>query len=99
MLQTVHEQCLEWARRHGASFAQENIVLVHFTKARAQHKNSCPLVLPTCTIYPSLSACVLGVILDKKLSWQPDLQHINLKLATITNFLTRLMASTWGTSL
>ncbi len=34
MLQTVHERCLEWARRHGASFAPEKYILVHFTKAR-----------------------------------------------------------------
>jgi hypothetical protein len=30
-LQTVHEQCVEWARRHGASFAPEKYILVHFT--------------------------------------------------------------------
>jgi hypothetical protein len=47
----------------------------------------------------SPSARVLGVILDKKLSWQPHLQHIKSKLATQTNVFTQLMASTWGASL
>jgi hypothetical protein len=45
------------------------------------------------------SARVLGVILDKKLSWQPHLQNIKSKLATQTNVLSRLSASTWGASL
>ncbi len=31
-LQGVHKQCTEWARRHGASFATEKYILVHFTK-------------------------------------------------------------------
>jgi hypothetical protein len=39
------------------------------------------------------------MILDKKLSWQPHLQHIMSKLATQTNVLTRLTASTWGATL
>jgi hypothetical protein len=36
---------------------------------------------------------------DKKLNWQPHLQHIKSKLATQTNVLTRLTATSWGTSL
>jgi hypothetical protein len=99
MLQTVHERCLEWARRHGASFAPEKYILVHFTKARTKHNHSCPLILPTSTIHPSPSARVLGVILDKKLSWQPHLLRLKSKLATQTNVLSRLTASTWGASL
>jgi hypothetical protein len=95
-LQTVHEKCLEWARSHGASFAPDKYILVHFTKARTKHNSACSLTLPTSTIHPSPSACVLGVILNKKLSWQP---HINSKLATQTNVLSRLTASTWGASL
>jgi hypothetical protein len=98
-LQTVHERCLEWAQRHVASFAPEKYILVHFTKVRTKHNSTCPLILPTSTIHPSLSACVLGVILDKKLSWQPHLQHIKSKLATQTNVLSRLTASKWGASL
>jgi hypothetical protein len=98
-LQTVHERCLEWARRHGASFAPEKYILVHFTKARTKHNHSCSLILPTSTIHPSPSAHVLGVNLDKKLSWQPHLHHLKSKLATQTNSLSRLTASTWGAAL
>jgi hypothetical protein len=98
-LQNVYKRCLEWARRHGASFAPEKYILVHFTSARTKHNTACPLTLPSLTIFPSLSARVLGVILDKKLSWQPHLQHIKSKLATQTNVLTWLTASTWGASL
>jgi hypothetical protein len=84
---------------HGASFAPEKYIPMHFTKARKKHNSACPLILPTSTNRPSPSAHVLGVILDKKLSWQPHLQHIKSKLATQTNVLTRLTASTWGASL
>ncbi len=72
---------------------------MHFTKARTKHNHSCPLILPTSTIHPSPSARVLGVILDKKLSWQPHLLHLKSKLATQTNVFSRLTASTWGASL
>jgi hypothetical protein len=99
MLQTVHEQCLEWAWRHGALFALEKYILVHFTRVRTKHNHSCPHTPPTSTIHPSPSARVLGVILNKKLSWQPHLHHIKSKLATKTNVLSRLTASTWGASL
>ncbi len=87
MLQTFHESCLEWARRHGALFAPEKYVLVHLTKARTKHNSTCPLILPTSTIDPRPHAGVLSVIHDKKLSWQPHLQHIQSKLATQTNVL------------
>jgi hypothetical protein len=41
----------------------------------------------------------VGIILDKKPSWQPHLQHIKFKLATQTNVFSRLTASTLGISL
>ncbi len=98
-LQTVHERCLECAQRDEASFAPEKYILVHFTKARTKYNTARPLTLPSLIISPSLSARVLGVILDKKLSWQPHLQHIKSKLTIQTYILTRLTASTWGASL
>jgi hypothetical protein len=98
-LQTVHERCLDWARKHGASIAPDKYILVHFTKAMTKHNTSCPLVLPASTLYPSSSSCMLGVILDKKLSWEPHLQHIKSKLTTQTNVIKGLTASTWGACL
>jgi hypothetical protein len=98
-LQGLHERCLEWARSHGASFAPEKYILVHFTKARTKYNADCALTLPSLSIPPGPSACVLGVLLDKKLSWQPHLKHIDSKLATQTNILKRLTASTWGANL
>jgi hypothetical protein len=97
MLQSLRGHCLEWARKHGASFVPEKYILVHFTKAHTKHDTACPLTLPSSTIIPSTSAHVLGIIPDKKFSWQPHIKHITLKLTTQTNILTRLTASTWGT--
>jgi hypothetical protein len=68
MMQMVHESCLEWARKHVAPLVPEKYILVHFTKVRTKYNNDCLLVIHTSTIHPSPSACVLGVILDKKLS-------------------------------
>jgi hypothetical protein len=92
MLQSIHERCLELARKHGASFAPKKYILWHFTKGRTEHNTTCPLFFLSITIAPSPSACVLWVILDKKLSRQPHLQHIKSKLATQTNILGRLTA-------
>jgi hypothetical protein len=81
-LLTVHEQCLEWVRRHGASITPQKYLLVHFTKVRTKHNSACPLIPLTFTLYPSPTMHVRGKILYKKLSWQPYLQHIKSKLAT-----------------
>ncbi len=98
-LQRIHKHCLEWARKHKASFASEKYIFMRCTKARTKHNITCLLTLLSFTITPSPSARVLGVILDKKFSWQPHLQHIKSKLAIQTNDLTRLTASAWGASL
>jgi hypothetical protein len=84
--QTVYDRCFEWAQKHGASIAQEKYILVYFTKAQNKHNTSLPLVLPTSRIFPSPFAQVLGMILNKKLSWQPHLQDIKSELATQTNY-------------
>jgi hypothetical protein len=55
--------------------------------------------MPASTLYPSPSPSVLGVILDKKLSWQAHHQHTKSKLTTQTNVLKWLTALTWGASL
>jgi hypothetical protein len=74
------------------SIVLEKYTIVQFTKARTKHDTACPLTLPTSTIVPSTSARVLGIILDKKLSWQPHIKCIKLKLVTQTHVHTRLMA-------
>jgi hypothetical protein len=76
ILQSTHKHCLEWARKHGASFAPEKYILVHITKAMTKLNTACPLTLPSLSITPCPSAHILRVILNKILSWQPHLQHI-----------------------
>jgi hypothetical protein len=91
-LQSIHKGCIEWARKHGALFAPEKYILVHFNKARTKNNTACPLTLPSLTITPCPAARILGVILDKKLSLQQHLRHIKSKLAIQTNILRRLTA-------
>ncbi len=80
-------------------FALEKYIILHFTIARTKHNTACPLTLSIFSIIPNATAHVLEVILNKKLSWQPPLQHIKSKLATQTNIPTRLTALTWVASL
>jgi hypothetical protein len=35
-LEKVYEQCLQWARRHGMTFALQKYKLTHFTRARTK---------------------------------------------------------------
>jgi hypothetical protein len=76
ILQAIHEQCLERAKKHGASFASNKYVVVNFTNVRTKHNTSYPLTLPIFEISPSPSACLLAVTSNKKLSCQPHMQHI-----------------------
>ncbi len=71
----------------------------HFTKTRKLDNNSYALILLTSTNNSSSCAHVLALVLKNRLSWQPQLQHINSKLATLTNILTRMTALTWGASI
>ncbi len=80
-------------------FTPEKYILVHFAKVITKHNTACPLTHSSCCICPSPSACVSGVIFNKKLSWQPHLQDILSKLTAETSVLKRLTASTWGASL
>jgi hypothetical protein len=80
-------------------FTPEKYIVVHFTKAQTKCNTTYPFTLTSFTISSSPSAHILVDILNKKLSWQPHLQHIKSKLATQTNVLKRLTASTWGASL
>jgi hypothetical protein len=97
--QIVHKCCSEWARRHEASIALEKYIHVHFTKARTKHNSACPLILHSSTSYPCTNAHDLGMILNKNLRCQLNLQHIKSLLITQTNIFSRLTALTWGTSL
>jgi hypothetical protein len=74
-LKEIHSRCIRWGEMHGASFAPDKYALVHFTKKKRQIPTT-PLHLPTTTLHPSPHACVLGLILDSKLSWHPHLSFI-----------------------
>jgi hypothetical protein len=95
VLKEIHSCCLTWGDMHGASFAPLKYVLIHFPKKK-RNLPTTPLELLTFTLQPSTYACVLGVIIDSKLSWHPHLSHIKSKLRTQTFVLTRLTSSTGG---
>ncbi len=80
---------------HGAFFAPHKYILVHFPKKK-QNLPTTLLEPLTFALHPSPYACVLGIILDSKLSWYPHISYIKSKLRTQTFALTRLTSATWG---
>jgi hypothetical protein len=96
-LEILHERCLKWSDMHGAEFAPKKYTLVHLAKQRSTPTT--PLHLRNVTLHPSTSACILGLIIDSKLSWRPHVAAIKAKMRTQTYVLTKLTASTWGAPL
>jgi hypothetical protein len=45
MLQSLHEHCLEWAKKLGALFTPEEYILMQFTKACTKHDTAYPITL------------------------------------------------------
>ena len=95
-LTQLHEQCLGWARRHGAKFEPTKYELIHFTRRPKKFDTKQKLRLGGATREPNKAVRVLGLILDPKLQWKAHKKTIVDKMAIQTNALTRLTGSTWG---
>ena len=79
------------------AFQPEKSELMHFTKGRAADVT--PLRLGPAVITPVSSARFLGIWLNRKLNWKPQLKKLEQKLERQCRALTRIAASTWGCSL
>jgi hypothetical protein len=66
-LRVIDDLCLIWVKMHGSSFAPGKYPLVHFPKKKRNIPTNA-LILPTTTLNPSPHSCVLGLILDSRLS-------------------------------
>jgi hypothetical protein len=95
-LHRVHDQCLQWAKRHGAKFAPDKYHLIHLSRRQRRFNMRASINLGDVTVEPVDSTRILGVFLDTKLRWKEHLTKIQEKMATRINALRRLTGSTWG---
>ena len=65
-LERAHEKCLQWATRHGASFAPDKYQLIHFTRRRSTEVDAV-INIPGFQGEPVQNLRVLGVWVDNKL--------------------------------
>ena len=74
-LEGLHLEALEWAKKHGITFALDKYELIHFSRARKRF-NLAALIRLTNSILkePTKEVRVLGVWLDLKLLWKPYIQ-------------------------
>ena len=96
-LAKAHEECQDWARKHGSKFAPKKYQLVHFSRRRkAEHLD---LKLGEDTIKASTSARFLGVRMDSKLDWKEHMNLVKKKATKSIAGISRLAGSTWGGNL
>jgi exonuclease III len=95
-LQTKHDLCEDWARRHGAKFAPEKYQLIHFSKARTRHNMAATVTIQGHETKPSPELRVLGVWLDPKLSWNPQIKKAQHRANCNSQSIEKLTTSTWG---
>src|SRR5579862_5135934 len=97
-LESAHERCLEWAETHGMRFAPDKYHLTHFTRQN-RFDLTAPVQIGDQTIRPSPTIRILGLQLDSRLRWGPQIEAIDQKMATQMYALSRIAASTWGATM
>ena len=86
---------IEWSRTHNSSIEYSKLALIEFAHPGVK-KPRPPLVLPSITIEPTLSAKYLGIMLDQNLNWAHQLAQVRGKGSTWTAQIKRLTRPTWG---
>jgi reverse transcriptase-like protein/retrotransposon-encoded endonuclease len=101
-LESIHDRCIAWAKRHGAVFAPDKYQLIHFTRSRRHDKED---LASTVRIEGQQAQVqdkemrVLGVWVDPKLTWKSHIQKAARKGNAAYEALARITTSTWGPSM
>ena len=95
-LSRLHNDCISWAKRHGASFAPAKYELIHLTRSPKRFNMAATIQIQENQVTPRTVIRVLGVQVDSKLQWGPHIRSIQAKMARQNLALTRVAASTWG---
>ena len=95
-LEQAHDKCLAWARRHGVKFAPDKYQLIHFTRRRNTPGLGCPIRIQGFDGKPCDGFRVLGVWVDKGLTYHKHAQKAADKAMLRLNSTLRIVQSTWG---
>jgi hypothetical protein len=95
MLGRLHERCLEYVARHGASFSFERYELIHFTRNATNFDTNQGITIECVAIAPKPHIRVLELELDTKLRWKAHLAKVedNTMQQTLALTCQRLAAS------
>jgi hypothetical protein len=97
-LTKLHLRAADWARRTGSVFAPQKYEMIHITK-RESEEADLPLHLPTAVVHPTESARYLRVILDKHMTGQKHVEHVEKRAYTAIGGIAAITGSTWGVSM
>ena len=95
-LERAHERCLDWARRHGVQFAPEKYKLIHFSKSRRTQNLNHPIRIPGFDGQPCEGLRVLGLWVDKGLTYRDHVQRSAQTGLQKLHQTLRITQSTWG---
>ena len=97
VLQTAIDKMVIWSSGCGLDFAVEKTVVVNFTKKLKWTLNT-PLILKNRPLVLSKQVRYLGVHLDSKLSWIPEIKSRSRKGKQILVQCKRIVGKYWGAS-
>jgi hypothetical protein len=98
-LERAHEICARWATNHGAKFSPEKYKLIHFTRKRKLTDDLKSKVdIRGFDGEPVNGMRVLGVWVDRKMTWKQHVQNAQEKGRAQFDAFARVVASTWGPS-
>jgi len=92
-LERIHNTCLTWARKSGASFAPDKYQLIHLTRRRRADTTAC-IQIPGFDGKPQKLLKILGIWIDPKLNWKEHIYKAAEQGAKQLAALTRITGST-----
>ena len=95
-LERAHDICINWAKRHGARFAPEKYKLIHFAKSKRVQNLDHPIRIEGFDGKPCDGLRVLGLWIDKGLTYRKHVQRAALSAQQKLHQTTRIVQSTWG---
>src|SRR5579859_4871418 len=93
-LETMLKKGERWRKMNGAKFETDKYTLVHFTRAR--RNPTAGIHIGNITIKPTNEAKYLGVLFDRKLSFQHHIQHAAKKGTKFALAISRIAKCTRG---
>lgn len=84
-----------WARNSGLTFFTNKTTCLHFTRLSSLYPDPC--VPPRNRVLPFVATLMfLGLVLDRKLSWEPYIRYLRVECELSLNILKNLSGRSWG---